>query len=391
MPKMAVWRCFVLIFGLLTIPTLAFSDRSAIAADKPNILLIVVNDLGFADLATLGSTDMQTPHLDRLYGDSLRFNQYYANCPVCSPTRAAILTGCYPDRVGVPGVIRTDDENSWGYYSPIGKTLPTIMQDQGYETAAIGKWHLGLREDNHPSSRGFEFFQGFLGDMMDDYYNHRRHGINYMGLGRQEIDPEGHATDLFSDWAASFIRSKGSQRLPKPWFLYLAYNAPHTPIQPPTDWLKKVLDRQPGIDPKRAALVALIEHLDAGVGKVIDSLRQSDQYNRTAIIFTSDNGGQINVGANNGLLRDGKGSMYEGGLRIPGCIRVPGRTKPGASTDAVCSTVDLLPTLAELAGSVPPAWIDGASLGPLLESPDRSRPQREIYFVRAKADPGIAA
>ncbi len=360
----------------------AIGSPSAFAADKPNVLMIVADDLGFADLGVLGSTDMRTPNLDGLYQDSLRLNRYYANCPVCSPTRAAILTGCYPDRVGVPGVIRTDDNNSWGYFSPIGKTLPEIFRDQGYETAAIGKWHLGLRKENDPISRGFDTFQGFLGDMMDDYYNHRRHGNNYMRSGREPIKPEGHATDVFSDWAVEFVKSKGDRRFPKPWFMYLAYNAPHTPIQPPDPWLKQVTQREAGIDPKRAALVALIEHLDAGIGRVIEALRQSGQYDRTAIVFTSDNGGQISVGANNGPLRDGKGSMYEGGLRIPGCIRVPGRTKSGSVTHAICSTVDLLPTLAELAGGLPPVGIDGISLVPLLTNPDRLWPEREIYFVR---------
>ena len=369
-------------FYALTAMLAAFHGTFVAAADTPNVLLIVVDDLGYADLGVLGSKDMQTPHLDQLYADSVRLNQYYANCPVCSPTRAAILTGCYPDRVGVPGVIRTHAKDNWGYFAPFGKTLPGIMQEHGYDTAAIGKWHLGLRQENHPMSRGFDSFEGFLGDMMEDYYNHRRHGNNYMRSGRDEIDPKGHATDLFSDWAVDFVRTKSSRRFPKPWFLYLAYNAPHTPIQPPDDWLKKVKQREPGIDPKRASLVALIEHMDAGIGRVIEELKESEEYNRTAIVFTSDNGGQLNVGANNGPLRDGKGSMYEGGLRIPGCIRVPGRTKSGTVSNAMCSTVDLLPTLAEIVGGAPPVGIDGESLGPLLASPDRLWPEREIYFVR---------
>jgi len=360
----------------------AVSGPMARAAELPNMLMIVVDDLGFADLGCLGSDDMQTPNLDQLYADSLRLNRFYANSPVCSPTRAAILTGCYPDRVGVPGVIRTKDQHSWGYFTPTTKTLPEIMRDQGYDTAAIGKWHLGLRAENHPESRGFDYFKGFLGDMMDDYYNHLRHGINYMREGREEIEPTGHATDLFSEWAVKYVNSKGRRRISRPWFLYLAYNAPHTPIQPPGEWFNKVKDRQRGIDRKRAALVALIEHMDAGIGDVMEALRQSGQYKNTVIVFTSDNGGQLDVGANNGPLRDGKGSMYEGGLRIPGCIRVPNRTTPGTSTDAVCSTIDLLPTLVELTGDVPPEGIDGESLGPLLASPDRLWSRREIYFVR---------
>jgi arylsulfatase A-like enzyme len=379
---------FLLLTLLLLAPAVVgqppHKDTAPEQSSRPNILLIIVDDLGFADLACLGSDDMRTPHIDQLISRSLRLDRLYANCPVCSPTRASVLTGCYPDRVGVPGVIRTHSENSWGYFSPPTKTLPERLGGLGYQTAAIGKWHLGLRPENHPNSRGFESFQGFLGDMMDDYYNHRRHNINYMRDDRQEIDPEGHATDLFSQWAVDFLVSQGraKKRGGAPWFLYLAYNAPHTPIQPPEDWLQKVKDRQTGISDKRAALVALIEHMDSGIGRVLQGLRDSGQYDNTVILFTSDNGGQVNVGANNGPLRDGKQSMYEGGLRIPGCIRVPGQTSAGTSSSAVCCTADFQPTLVQLAGGEPQDGLDGMSLLPIVRDPDATWPSREIYFVR---------
>ncbi len=350
------------------------------ASPSQNILLIIVDDLGFGDLSCQGAEDLKTPHLDNLIADSLKLNRLYANCPVCSPTRASVITGCYPDRVGVPGVIRTHDTNSWGYFQPGAATLPQQLDDLNYKTGAIGKWHLGLREENHPLHRGFDFFKGFLGDMMDDYYHHRRHNVNYMREGHKTIEPKGHATDLFSDWAIDFVQSNRSNE--QPWFLYLAYNAPHTPIQPPEDWLAKVKKRQPEISDQRAKLVALIEHMDAGIGRVIDALHSSDQYNETMIVFTSDNGGQVNVGANNGPLRDGKQSMYEGGLRIPGSIRIPGRTQSGSSTDDVCATMDFLPTLVEAAGGKPTGDLDGRSLLPLVDDPTATLPLRELYFVR---------
>lgn len=366
--------------GLLT-------DTAAAADDPPNILLIIADDLGYGDLACQGAEDMRTPHLDGLFAESLKLNRFYANCPVCSPTRAAVMTGCYPDRVGVPGVIRTHASNNWGYFAPIAATLPERLAEQGYETMAVGKWHLGLRAENHPMSRGFDRFQGFLGDMMDDYFTHRRHGNNYMRQGRTEIDPEGHATDLFTAWAETFVRDRGNETVAgsdpsSPWFLYLAYNAPHTPIQPPENWLAKVKEREPGIDDRRAALVALIEHMDAGIGDVLDAVRESGQADDTVIVFTSDNGGQLGVGANNGPLRDGKGSMYEGGLRVPACIRVPGRTRPGSSSNAILATIDLMPTLAELAGGTAAEVIDGVSFTELLDNPDAERRVRDLYFVR---------
>lgn len=377
----SVIALLMITWGGVTRARFAAADENG---SRPNVLLILVDDLGFADLSCQGSKDLRTPEIDKLFSDSLRLNRFYANCPVCSPTRASVLTGCYPDRVGVPGVIRTHNENSWGYFAPSATTLPESLRELGYHTEAIGKWHLGLRPENHPESRGFDHFKGFLGDMMDDYYKHRRHDINYMRDGTKEIDPVGHATDLFSQWSVEFIRDRASQKqdAAKPWFLYLAYNAPHTPIQPPKDWLAIVKNRETGISDRRAALVALIEHMDAGIGQVLQSLRDSGQDDNTLIVFTSDNGGQVNVGANNGPLRDGKQSMYEGGLRIPASIRVPGKTRPGTSSDEVCATMDLLPTILQEVGGKPRTSIDGLSLSSLIRDPDAVLPKREMYFVR---------
>ena len=231
---------------------------------RPNVIIILADDLGAGDLACCGAKDMQTPHLDRLFASGMRFTNFYANSCVCSPTRAALLSGRYPDLVGVPGVIRTHREDSWGYLSPSAVLLPKLLKDAGYRTAIVGKWHLGLESPNLPNERGFEHFHGFLGDMMDDYITHLRHGKNYLRLNDQEIEPKGHATDLFTTWACDFLKEQKPER---PFFLYLAYNAPHAPIQPPDEWLEKVKKRQPDLDAKRAKLVALIEHLDvADVG-----------------------------------------------------------------------------------------------------------------------------
>jgi len=395
---------------------ICFANTCSAETPQPkqqNVLLLIVDDLGFADLSCLGSEDMKTPHLDQLYSESLKLGRLYANCPVCSPTRASVLTGCYPDRVGVPGVIRTHPENNWGYYQPFTQTLPHQLQNSGYETVAIGKWHLGLSPETHPLSQGFERFQGYLGDMMDDYYKHRRHGINYMRNGRDEIDPQGHATDLFTQWAVDYINGRVKKITPKdasdptgprpegerkPWFLYLAYNAPHTPIQPPQDWYEKVKRREQtdnAISDKRAKLVALIEHMDAGIGQVLNALKESGQYENTVIVFTSDNGGQANVGANNGPLRGEKQQMYEGGLRIPGCIRVPGQTIAGSVSHTVCCTADFFPTIADLAGIKVANEIDGQSLIPLIVQPLAANgrnlwPTRRIYFVRREGGPTYA-
>jgi len=177
-------------------------------AKRPNFLIILTDDQGYADVSAYGRDDVRTPAIDRIGNEGLRFTGMRANATVCSPSRAALLTGLFPDRAGVPGVIRTDPADSWGYLRPGIPTLADVLRKRGWHTAHIGKWHLGLDSPNLPVERGFDHFHGFLGDMMDSYTTHRRHGNNYMRLGREPIDPEGHATDLFTDWACTYLRER---------------------------------------------------------------------------------------------------------------------------------------------------------------------------------------
>ncbi len=354
-------------------------------APRPNVLLILADDLGSGDLACCGARDMKTPHLDGLFAAGMRFTNFYANSCVCSPTRAALLTGRYPDLVGVPGVIRTHPTDSWGYLARDAVLLPAVLKEAGYCTGMVGKWHLGLESPNLPSERGFEHFKGFLGDMMDDYWTHLRHGNNYMRSGTWEIAPTGHATDLFTTWACDFIKQ---QTADQPFFLYLAYNAPHAPIQPPEEWLTRVQRRQPDLDPKRAKLVALIEHMDDGIGKVLRTLRETGQERNTLILFTSDNGGQLDLGASNGALRGSKGSMYEGGLKEPMAAAWPGKIKPGSMSERVCLTMDIFPTVLEAAGIRQKREIEGVSFLPALLGKDDAGPERTLFFVRREG--GVA-
>ncbi len=350
---------------------------------KPNVVMILVDDLGYGDLTYMGANDLRTPHVDSIAADGIRFSNFYANCPVCSPTRAALLTGRYQDLVGVPGVIRTHADNNWGYLTKSAVLIPQPLKKAGYHTAIVGKWHLGLEAPNTPIDRGFDHFHGFLGDMMDDYYNHRRHGNNYMYRDRTEIDPAGHATDLFTQWACDYI---GSRDVGQPYFLYLAYNAPHTPIQPPEDWLQKVKAREPGITDQRAKLVALIEHMDDGIGQVLSTIRKQteDGGRSTVVIFSSDNGGQIEVGANNGALRDGKQSMYEGGIKVAACAAWYGsdRITAGSRTDFTAMSMDLYPTICDLAGATVEHSIEGRSILPTLLGEKQPAVRDLWYFTR---------
>jgi arylsulfatase A-like enzyme len=259
--------------------------------------------------------------------------------------------------------------------------LGEVLGRAGYNTACIGKWHLGLESPNVPNERGFDHFHGFLGDMMDDYYDHRRGGFNYMRLNEKEIDPAGHATDLFTEWGIDYVRQQAQSK--KPFFMYLAYNAPHTPIQPPKEWVERVKEREEGIDENRAKLVALIEHLDDGIGKVVGAMKEAGIYDNSLVIFTSDNGGQVDVGASNGELNGSKGQMYEGGLRVPFCAVWPGKIERGLRNDkCVGLTMDLFPTICEAAGTGFEHEIDGKSILPILLGRSEGLKKRYMFWVR---------
>lgn len=351
-----------------------------VKAERPNVLIILTDDQGYNDVSAYGPSDTRTPHIDRLAREGMLFPNMRANCTVCSPSRAALLTGRYPDRVGVPGVIRTRAQDSWGYLNPSVPTLADELRKAGYHTALIGKWHLGLEAPNLPNLRGFELFHGFLGDMMDSYTTHLRQGINYMRLNTETVDPKGHATDVFTDWAVAYLHDRAKQK-EQPFFLYLAYNAPHSPIEPPAEWLARVKARAPNLSEKRAKCVALVEHLDAGIGRVLDVLDETGLARNTLVAFASDNGGSLPEGNCNAPWRDGKSSHYDGGLRVPFMVRWPGVVKPGSRCEYAGLSFDLFPSSLEAAGVNIPDGLDAVSLMPLLKG--MALPgARELYFVR---------
>jgi arylsulfatase A-like enzyme len=352
---------------------------SLVGSPKPNLVIIYADDLGYGDVSTYHASDVSTPNIDRIAAEGMLFTSMRANCTVCSPSRAALLTGRYADRVGVPGVIRTRPEDSWGYFDPDVPTLADELRRTGYQTALIGKWHLGLESPNLPNERGFDHFQGFLGDMMDSYTTHLRDGNNYMRLNSETIEPQGHATDVFTDWACAYLRERSSAA--KPFFLYLAFNAPHFPIEPPADALEKVRKRLPGLDEKRSMNVAFVEHLDDRIGKVMTTIKDAGLENNTVIVFTSDNGGALEYAQDNDPWRGSKQDHYDGGLRVPFMVRWPGRIKPGTRSDYQGLTFDIFPSFLEIAGANPSPGLDAVSLLPVLDGTTIDKP-RDLYFVR---------
>lgn len=371
---MMTWA--LLLSAILPLLSVAQETKTA----KPNIILILADDLGIGDLSCMGSKDVRTPHIDRLAKDGILMNRFYANSTVCSPSRAALLSGRYPDLVGVPGVIRQDPKDSWGHLKENTLLLPAILKRTNYSTTLIGKWHLGYQSPNLPNDKGFDRFKGFLGDMMDDYYTHLRGGINWMRDNRTETQPAGHATDIFTDWAIETVDS--ARKSPNPFFLYLAYNAPHFPIQPPDNFLKRVLERDPKTRMDRAKNIALVEHLDYSIGRLMDALRKNGQLENTLIIFTSDNGGSLPHAQSNGMLNGGKQDMLEGGIRVPAIFCWKNEIKPNQISNQTGILMDILPTLCTIAGIASPVTHEGMDLSPQLINQVPDNNDRTLFWVR---------
>jgi arylsulfatase A-like enzyme len=221
---------------------------------------------------------------------------------------------------------------------------------------------------------------------MDSYTMHLRHGKKVMRLNNEAVEPVGHATDIFTTWACGYIRDRS--RSGQPFFLYLAYNAPHFPIEPPPEWLEKVRKREPGMEEKRALNVALVEHLDSGIGRVLGALKEAGVEDNMLVFLTSDNGGYLPVAANNDPWRGGKTDFYDGGLKVPFMVRWPGKVAAGSRSDYEGLVFDIFATSLEAAGRSVPADCDAVSLGPVLRGEPALMPRaRELYFALRQGGP----
>lgn len=353
---------------------------AAADAQRPNIVFILADDLGYGDLGCYGATETRTPHIDRLAAEGMRFTDFHSNGSSCSPTRAALLTGRYQQRSGVETAL---SENSPGLRA--GElTIADHLKAAGYATGVFGKWHLGSRPDSPalPNRRGFDEFRGSRHGGVDYASHVDRYGRLDWWRNDTAVEEAGYATDLLTDHAVDFIeRHRGG-----PFFLYLPHLAIHFPWMTPEDAayrrvggdydnLSKVGPHSP--PDLRPVVRRMIESLDDSVGRVMEALRKNDLDRDTLVIFTSDNGGYLRYSggflhiSSNGPLRGQKIGMHEGGHRVPCIARWPGRIVAGATTDVTTMTMDWLPTFVDLIGQVPPAAgdpraLDGVSLAPLL-------------------------
>lgn len=361
--------------------------HAAFAAQKPNVVLILADDLGWTDLAGFGSDLHETPTLDQLARDGMKFTQNYSACTVCSPTRSALMTGKYPARTHItdwiPGQMPDNPKllvPDWTKFLPLEETtIAEVFKAAGYTTATIGKWHLAKvgTNESYPEAHGFDVNIAGTDKAAPPSY-HAPWNI-------PTLTPEGkdgdYLTDRLGEEAASFIeRTKD-----KPFFLYLPHFAVHTPIQGRADLVEKYQKKikakgEDKLTHKNAAYAALTESMDTAIGRVRAKLAELKLTDRTIIIFTSDNGGRVPT-TSNAPLRVGKASAYEGGVRVPLIVSWPGVTKPGGVSDAPVITMDLFPSLVEMAGlptSAARTALDGVSLASLLRG--GAKPARDTLF-----------
>ena len=349
------------------------------SSPRPNVVLIFTDDQGYQDVGCYGSPDIRTPHIDRLAADGVRFTDFYVAASVCSPSRAALLTGCYPPRVGISGVLFPRDDIG---LNPDEITVADLLREQGYATACIGRWHLGHHPEFLPTRHGFDRYFGipYSNDMdgVDDEDGSRSFNVPLM-RDEEIVERPAEQTTLtqrYTEEAVRFIRDSAN----RPFFLYLPHTMPHVPLYASDGFAGRS---------QRGVYGDVIEEIDWSVGRIMEALREAGVDDNTLVIYTSDNGPWLSKGEDSGSalpLRDGKFSAYEGGMRVPCVMRWPGVIPAGSMGPHAASTIDLLPTLAGIAAATAPGdrVIDGRDIRPLMAGKSETSPHEAIYYYRGR-------
>ncbi len=339
---------------LITLFLAAFLHAPLFSA-QPNIVLILVDDMGYGDLGCYGHPRAKTPVIDRLAKEGVRFTQHYANGPECSPTRTAFLTGRYQQRagglecaIGTGNVGRYDDAIRLAGQRQLGLparqvVLPSALKPAGYVSGVFGKWHLGYEPQFNPMEHGWDDFFGYMGGNVH-YFNHRETSdLHVLYRGRLPVHTQGYMTHLITDSSINFIE----RHKDKPFFLYVSHECPHFPFQGPKD-VKKEVNKTNWMKPDADTYVAMLEDLDSEVGRLLAALDKHKLADNTLVIFVSDNGGFAGA-ANMGPLNGAKSTTLEGGIRVPLIMRWPGQIQPGTTSHQVCATFDLTHSILNLA------------------------------------------
>jgi arylsulfatase A-like enzyme len=386
-------RTFVQALAASTSASLMFSQASK--THPPNIVLVIADDLGYGDLGCYGNTRVRSPNIDRLAAQGMRFTDFDVTWPACTPSRSSILTGRYPQRNGLYDMIRNNEVN-WKFEfdeetyatSPemtLGLdtrevTIGQAMKKAGYATGLIGKWDSGRARRFLPPQRGFDYFYGFANTGID-YYTHERYGVPSLFRNNEQIKEEGHATDLFRREALQFIERNRE----RPFFLYLAFNAPHmastfdkTARQVPEQYLREYDVTKYS---RKTEYAPLITQMDDAVGEIMAKLKDLALQENTLVVFVSDNGGD--AVADNGPLRGTKTYLFEGGIRVPMIARWPGHIPANTVNSDFATTLELFPTFVTVAGLNPAAFpkLDGFNLLPTVEGKGHS-PRKDCFFER---------
>jgi len=379
---------FVILLELALVPT------RGIAGERPNIVFILADDLGYGDLPCYGRSDLATPAIDRLAREGVRFTHAYANGPECTPTRAAFLTGRYQQRIGglecaigTGDLGRYEDAVRLALAGELGlpadeTTIVSLLRNAGYDTVLFGKWHLGYGSKFSPQRHGFTLARYCLGGGMDYFYYTDPLGIYNLYENEEPLQAKGYFTDLIAEWAVSYLETANR----KPFFLYLAFTAPHSPYQGPSDDPGHPL---PGDSPlwdqgqsKGETYCAMIEQMDHAIGRVLQALDDQGLTNDTIVIFASDNGGTRS--GRNSPLAGYKGTTQEGGIRVPTIVRWPNHIPPGIVSDQVCITMDFSASIIRLSGAKLPARfvLDGIDIIALLEAGGSPIPRTLFWRAR---------
>lgn len=378
-------------------------------AAQPNVVLIVSDDQGYPDLGCIGSKPLSTPNLDKLAAEGVRGTSFYVTWPACTPSRGSILTGRYPQRNGLYDMVRNDLVNFGHHYSPeeyavspemtLGLdvrevTIGDMLKKAGYATGCVGKWDMGQAKRFLPLQRGFDFFYGH-GNNGIDYYTHERYGVPslFRGNVRTQEDKGTYVTDVFRREALRFVEQHAGK---KPFFLYLAFNAPHGAssfaegtregermrgegVQAPEKYT--AMYRGKVKDEKLARYCGAVTCMDEAIGALMESVKKTGQEDNTIFLFMSDNGGSGNGG--NAPLRGSKSTMWEGGLRVPFIARWPGKLPAGKVTDEFLTALELVPTLLAVTGAKAPEGVklDGFDMMPILRGETKS-PRQAMFWQR---------
>ena len=380
-----VWRCLMLGHFAAISATIGLlgsgcpATGAAVPPERPNVVFILSDDLGYGDLGCYGSRSIRTPAIDRLAAEGVRLTHFYSNGPDCSPTRAGFLTGRYQHRVGglecaigIGGVGRYDDAARLAKTHQLGlpvteTSIARMLKDTGYDTGIIGKWHLGYEPEFSPNRHGFDYAFYVLGGGVDYFYHCEPNGNPVLRLNEQPIRRSGYFTDLVTDEAIRFIHREAD----KPFFLYVPYTAPHTPYQGPGDASPQPLPENSELydQGKGSAKTyrAIVERLDEGVGRIVTALKEKELLDRTLVVFASDNG--ATQSGSTGGLSGFKGQTFEGGIRVPGIVRWPGGGIPrGVVSDQASMTMDFSASIVRVAGAHAPRPLDGFDIVGHLQS-----------------------